>query len=50
MLQKTENIDEKPAFKVLRSLDSVDKVYRSQDLAEGAKSFVKKKKPKWKGK
>ena len=50
VLQKTENIDEKPAFKVLRSLDSVDKVYRSQDLAEGAKSFVKKKKPKWKGK
>ena len=50
VLQKTENIDEKPAFKVLRSLDTVNKVYRSQDLTEGAKSFVKKKKPKWKGK
>ena len=49
VLQKTENIDEKPAFKVLRSLDSVKNVYRSQDLTEGAKSFVKKKKPKWKG-
>jgi len=28
----------------------VNKVYRSKDLVEGATSFVKKSKPKWKGK
>ena len=50
VLQQTENVDEQPAFKVLRSLESVNKVYRSKDLIEGATSFVKKSKPKWKGK
>ena len=49
VLRKTENIDEQPAFNILRSLESVKKVYRSKDLAEGASSFVKKNKPKWKG-
>ena len=46
--QKTENIDEQPAFKLLRKLESVNKVYRSEDLIEGATSFVGKKTPKWK--
>ena len=50
VLRKTENIDEQFAFDTLRSLPSVQKVYRSEDLAEGAKSFTKKVKPKWKGK
>ena len=50
VLRQTENVDEQPAFKVLRSLESVNKVYRSKDLIEGATSFVKKSKPKWKGK
>ena len=50
VMRKTENIDEQPAFDILRSLDSVKKVYGSEDLAEGASSFVKKNKPKWKGK
>ena len=50
VLRKTENVDEQPAFDILRSLDSVNKVYRSEDLVEGANSFVKKSKPKWKGK
>jgi len=50
VLRNTENIDEQPAFKTLRSLESVNKVYRSMDLMEGATSFVKKKKPKWKDK
>ena len=50
VLRKTENIDEQPAFDVLRSLESVNKVYRSKDLVEGATSFVKKSTPKWKGK
>ena len=49
-MRKTENIDEQPAFDILRSLDSVKKVYSSEDLSEGASSFVKKEKPKWKGK
>ena len=50
VLRKTENVDEQPAFDILRSLETVQKVYRSEDLAEGASSFVKKDKPKWKGK
>ena len=49
-MRKTENIDEQPAFDILRSLDSVKKVYGSEDLAEGASSFIKKNKPKWQGK
>ena len=50
VLRKTENVDEQPAFNILRSLDSVKKVYHSEDLLEGAASFVKKRNPKWKGK
>ena len=50
VLRKTENIDEQPAFDTLRSLESVKKVYESEDLIEGASSFIKKDKPKWKGK
>tara|TARA_Y100000590_G_scaffold442530_1_gene570722 strand:+ start:1437 stop:2213 length:777 start_codon:yes stop_codon:yes gene_type:complete len=50
VLRKTENIDEQPSFDILRSLDSVKKVYSSEDLTEGASSFIKKSKPKWKGK
>jgi crotonobetainyl-CoA hydratase len=50
VLRETENVKEQPAFKTLRSLKTVNKVYRSKDLVEGATSFVKKKKPKWKGK
>jgi len=48
-LRKTENIDEQPAFNILRSLETVKKVYRSKDLVEGASSFVRKNKPKWTG-
>ena len=50
VLRETENVKEQPAFKTLRSLKTVNKVYRSKDLVEGATSFVKKSKPKWKGK
>ena len=50
VLRETENVKEQSAFKTLRSLETVNKVYRSEDLAEGATSFVKKSKPKWKGK
>ena len=49
VLRETENVDEQPAFKTLRSLESVKKVYGSKDLVEGATSFVKKNSPKWKG-
>ena len=49
VLRETENVKEQPAFKTLRSLKTVNKVYRSKDLVEGATSFVKKSKPKWKG-
>jgi crotonobetainyl-CoA hydratase len=50
VLRKTENVDEQQAFDTLRSLETVKKVYRSEDLVEGATSFVKKNKPKWKSK
>ena len=50
VLRETENVKEQSAFKTLRSLETVNKVYRSEDLVEGATSFVKKSKPKWKGK
>ncbi len=50
VLRKTENVDEQQAFDILRSLETVKKVYRSEDLVEGATSFVKKDKPKWKDK
>ena len=50
VLRKTENIDEHSAFNTLRSLETVQKVYQSEDLVEGASSFTKKEIPKWKGK
>ena len=50
VLRQTENIDEQPAFDVLRSLETVKKVYNSKDLIEGATSFTDKKDPKWQGK
>ena len=50
VLRKTENVDEQSAFSTLRSLETVKKVYRSEDLVEGATSFKKKEIPKWKGK
>ena len=50
VLRETENINEQEAFDTLRSFPSVKKVYNSDDLMEGANSFTKKVKPKWKGK
>ena len=50
VLRETENEKEIPSFKVLRSLDSVKKVYGSEDLKEGASSFVKKTDPNWQDK
>ncbi len=50
VLRETENADEQKAFNILRALETVKKVYRSEDLVEGATSFVKKNKPQWKGK
>jgi len=50
VLRETENEKEIPSFKILRSLESVKKVYGSEDLKEGASSFVKKTDPNWKDK
>lgn len=50
VLRQTENVDEHSSFDLLRKLESVKKVYNSDDLLEGTKSFVNKSKPKWKGK
>ena len=48
--EPTENEKEIPSFEILRSLETVKKVYGSQDLKEGASSFVKKTDPKWQDK
>ena len=50
VLRETENEKEIPSFKILKSLETVKKVYNSEDLKEGASSFVKKTDPKWKDK
>ena len=50
VLRETENEKELPSFKILRSLETVKKVYVSHDLKEGASSFVKKTNPKWQDK
>ena len=50
VLRETENEKEIPSFKILRSLETVKKVYGSGDLREGASSFIKKTDPKWKDK
>ena len=50
VLRETENEKEIPSFKILRSLETVKKVYNSDDLKEGASSFVKKTDPSWKDK
>ncbi|MDC0056728.1 carnitinyl-CoA dehydratase [Alphaproteobacteria bacterium] len=50
VLRETENEKEIPSFKILRSLETVKKVYGSEDLKEGASSFVKKTDPNWKHK
>ena len=50
VLRETENEKEIPSFKILRSLESVKKVYGSEDLKEGASSFVKKTDPNWRDK
>ena len=50
VLRETENEKEIPSFKILKSLDTVKKVYNSEDLQEGASSFIKKTNPKWKDK
>ena len=50
VLRETENEKELPSFKILRSLETVKEVYRSEDLKEGASSFVKKTDPNWKDK
>ncbi|MDC0037311.1 enoyl-CoA hydratase-related protein [Alphaproteobacteria bacterium] len=50
VLRETENEKEMPSFDILRSLETVKKVYESEDLKEGASSFVKKTDPSWKDK
>ena len=50
VLRETENEKELTSFKILRSLETVKKVYGSHDLKEGASSFVKKTDPKWQDK
>lgn len=49
VLRRTEMVAEQDCFDFILGLDSVQKVYRSEDLKEGSTAFAEKRKPEWKG-
>ncbi|MES0213323.1 enoyl-CoA hydratase-related protein [Mesorhizobium sp. M0028] len=49
IIRRTEDIPEQAAFDYSRSLASVQKCFNSEDQLEGARAFVEKRKPEWKG-
>ena len=49
VLRRCEMMRQQEALEFLRALDSVQKVYRSEDLKEGTRAFTEKRSPVWRG-
>lgn len=49
VMRRTEMVPEQQAFDFILGMESVQKVYRSEDLKEGATAFAEGRKPEWKG-
>lgn len=49
VMRRTEMVPEQQAFDFILGMDSVQKVYHSEDLKEGATAFAEGRKPEWKG-
>ena len=49
VMRRTEMVPEQQAFDFILGMDSVQKVYHSEDLKEGATAFSEGRKPEWKG-
>ncbi len=49
VLRRTETVPEMDAFDFILGMDTVQTVYRSEDLKEGATAFAENRKPEWKG-
>ena len=49
LMRHSEMVAEHEAFELHDSLDTVQKVLRSEDLKEGTRAFTEKRAPRWQG-
>ena len=49
VLRRTEDVKEQEAFDLILGMHTVQRVYTSEDLKEGATAFAEKRKPIWQG-